>query len=155
MLTHLCLEGSFIGFSIIDVPFRTAHNSQLHVYLRDTRPWTKNLDLLVTLPLCYGLCLMTRCSIMLEKPGIFSKMLLDCCKLVLLNFRYHSLFKAIFLDKIESKPIPLDKKQPHTWIVLGCFTFGTMQDSWNRSSFHLRTSFQTCLKVGIVLHQRR
>ena len=64
---------------------------------------------------------------------------------------------AVLLGKMESESIPLDEKQPHTWMVSGCFTVGTMRDSWNRSPFlsaSFQTSFQTRQKVGRGLHQR-
>ena len=43
---------------------------------------------------------------------------------------YHSLFMAVFLGKIVSEPTPLAEKQPHTWMVSGCFTVGMTQDWW-------------------------
>ena len=46
------------------------------------------------------------------------------------TFWYHSLFMAVFLGKTVREPIPLAEKQPHTWMVSGCFTVGMRQDWW-------------------------
>ena len=43
---------------------------------------------------------------------------------------YHSLFMAVILGNMVSEPTPLAEKQPHTWMVSGCFTVGMTQDWW-------------------------
>ena len=94
-------------------------------------PWTQNIDVLfpehlvITFALWQGapLCWKRHCS----SPNC-SWMVGRSC-----SWRmcwYHSLFMAVFLGKIVSEPTPLPEKQPHTWMVWGCFTVGMTQDWW-------------------------
>ena len=81
--------------------------------------------LVITFALCQGApscwkrhCSSPNCSWMVGK---------SCSRRM---FRYHSLFMAVFLGKIVSEPTALAEKQPHTWMVSGCFTVGMTQDWW-------------------------
>ena len=75
--------------------------------------------LVITFTLCWKRhCSSPNCSWMVGKSC--SRRM--CC--------YHSLFMAVFLGKIVSEPTPLAEKQPHTWMVPGCFTVGITQDWW-------------------------
>lgn len=79
------------------------------------------------------ICLMARRSIVLENNSNNSSP--NCCWIVGRSccwrlFWYHSLFMAVFMGKIVSEPTPLDEKQPHTWMVSGCFAVGLTQDWW-------------------------
>ena len=93
-------------------------------------PWTQNIDVLFPEPLitfalwqgapsCWkSHCSSPNCSWMVGRSS-YRRM---CW--------YHSLFMAVFLGKIVSEPSPLAEKQPHTWMVSGCFTVGMTQDWW-------------------------
>ena len=97
-----------------------------------SRPWTQNFNvsmssshLVITFDLWHGApsCWKMHCS----SPNCWWIVGRSCCWRV---FWYHSLFMAVFLGKIVSEPTPLDEKQPHTWMVSGCFTVGMTQDWW-------------------------
>ena len=84
--------------------------------------WTQNIDVLFPEPLSYHFCLMARCSIMLKKALFVTKLFLDGWEKLLLEDVLVPFF-------IHGCVLPLAEKQPHTWMVSGCFDFSPVLSS--------------------------
>ena len=119
-------------------------------------PWTQNFNVLFPEPLSYHFslwqgapsgwkrhCSSPNCSWMVGR---------SCSRRM---FWYHSLFMAVLLGKIVIEPTPLAEKQPHTWMVSGCFTVGMTQDGSAHIFFSRQDFFRMPQTIGKGIHQRK